>query len=214
VLRIINEPTAASLAYGFEKKSNETILVFDLGGGTFDVSILEVRLRPAELAGLWWRVACVACVWRQARGGSGTLQGVALRRAAGAGSSWHWTLGRVRARARPHSAHPLSHNTHHAHQTHPHAPQQVGDGVFEVLSTSGDTHLGGDDFDKRIVDFLADDFQKNEGIDLRKDRCVGAVVVVVVVVVAVVVVVVAVVMVVVVVVAASGLAGAGVWRAC
>lgn len=47
---------------------------------------------------------------------------------------------------------------------------QVGDGVFEVLSTSGDTHLGGDDFDKRIVDFLADDFNKNEGIDLRKDR--------------------------------------------
>nr|QBB20003.1 heat shock protein hsp70-B1 [Ettlia sp. YC001] len=87
VLRIINEPTAASLAYGFERKSNETILVFDLGGGTFDVSILE-----------------------------------------------------------------------------------VGDGVFEVLSTSGDTHLGGDDFDKRIVDFLAEDFQKNEGIDLRKDR--------------------------------------------
>ncbi len=87
VLRIINEPTAASLAYGFDKKSNETILVFDLGGGTFDVSVLE-----------------------------------------------------------------------------------VGDGVFEVLSTSGDTHLGGDDFDKRIVDWLADDFQKNEGIDLRKDR--------------------------------------------
>lgn len=87
VLRIINEPTAASLAYGLDKKSNETILVFDLGGGTFDVSILE-----------------------------------------------------------------------------------VGDGVFEVLSTSGDTHLGGDDFDKRIVDFLADDFQKAEGIDLRKDR--------------------------------------------
>lgn len=91
VLRIINEPTAASLAYGFERKSNETILVFDLGGGTFDVSILE-----------------------------------------------------------------------------------VGDGVFEVLSTSGDTHLGGDDFDKRIVDFLADDFQKNEGIDLRKDRWAAA----------------------------------------
>jgi len=87
VLRIINEPTAASLAYGFERKANETILVFDLGGGTFDVSILE-----------------------------------------------------------------------------------VGDGVFEVLSTHGDTHLGGDDFDKRIVDFLADDFQRNEGIDLRKDR--------------------------------------------
>ena len=87
VLRIINEPTAASLAYGFEKKNNETILVFDLGGGTFDVSVLE-----------------------------------------------------------------------------------VGDGVFEVLSTSGDTHLGGDDFDKRIVDFLADEFAKNEGIDLRKDR--------------------------------------------
>ncbi|GFH25759.1 uncharacterized protein HaLaN_23771, partial [Haematococcus lacustris] len=87
VLRIINEPTAASLAYGFDKKSNETILVFDLGGGTFDVSVLE-----------------------------------------------------------------------------------VGDGVFEVLSTSGDTHLGGDDFDKRITDFLADDFQRTEGIDLRKDR--------------------------------------------
>jgi chaperone protein DnaK len=87
VLRIINEPTAASLAYGFDKKKNETILVFDLGGGTFDVSILE-----------------------------------------------------------------------------------VGDGVFEVLSTSGDTHLGGDDFDKRIVDWLADTFKKHEGIDLRQDR--------------------------------------------
>ncbi len=87
VLRIINEPTAASLAYGLDKKSNETILVFDLGGGTFDVSILE-----------------------------------------------------------------------------------VGDGVFEVLATSGDTHLGGDDFDKKIVDFLAADFQRSEGIDLRKDK--------------------------------------------
>lgn len=87
VLRIINEPTAASLAYGFDKKSNETILVFDLGGGTFDVSILE-----------------------------------------------------------------------------------VGDGVFEVLATSGDTHLGGDDFDKKIVDFLAEQFRKDEGIDLRRDK--------------------------------------------
>jgi molecular chaperone DnaK len=87
VLRIINEPTAASLAYGFDKKSNETILVFDLGGGTFDVSILE-----------------------------------------------------------------------------------VGDGVFEVLATSGDTHLGGDDFDKKIVDFLAEQFKKEEGIDLRQDK--------------------------------------------
>ncbi|OKH28009.1 molecular chaperone DnaK [Chroogloeocystis siderophila] len=87
VLRIINEPTAASLAYGFDKKSNETILVFDLGGGTFDVSILE-----------------------------------------------------------------------------------VGDGVFEVMATSGDTHLGGDDFDKKIVDYLAEEFRKSEGIDLRKDR--------------------------------------------
>ncbi|KAH7280996.1 hypothetical protein KP509_36G024300 [Ceratopteris richardii] len=87
VLRIINEPTAASLAYGFEKKSNETILVFDLGGGTFDVSVLE-----------------------------------------------------------------------------------VGDGVFEVLSTSGDTHLGGDDFDKRIVDWLAENFKREEGIDLLKDK--------------------------------------------
>ncbi len=87
VLRIINEPTAASLAYGLDKKSNETVLVFDLGGGTFDVSVLE-----------------------------------------------------------------------------------VGDGVFEVLSTSGDTHLGGDDFDKKIVDYLADEFRKSEGIDLRKDK--------------------------------------------
>lgn len=87
VLRIINEPTAASLAYGLDKKSNETILVFDLGGGTFDVSILE-----------------------------------------------------------------------------------VGDGVFEVLATSGDTHLGGDDFDKKIVDYLAEEFQRNEGIELRKDK--------------------------------------------
>ena len=87
VLRIINEPTAAALAYGLDKKSNETILVFDLGGGTFDVSILE-----------------------------------------------------------------------------------VGDGVFEVLSTSGDTHLGGDDFDKKLVDYLAEDFKNKEGIDLRKDK--------------------------------------------
>jgi len=87
VLRIINEPTAASLAYGLDKKKNETILVFDLGGGTFDVSVLE-----------------------------------------------------------------------------------VGDGVFEVLSTSGDTHLGGDDFDKQIVDWLAKTFEGKEGIDLRKDR--------------------------------------------
>ncbi len=86
VLRIINEPTAASLAYGLDKKSNETILVFDLGGGTFDVSILE-----------------------------------------------------------------------------------VGDGVFEVKATSGDTHLGGDDFDMRIVNWAADEFKKETGIDLRKD---------------------------------------------
>lgn len=87
VLRIINEPTAAALAYGLDKKTNETILVFDLGGGTFDVSVLE-----------------------------------------------------------------------------------VGDGVFEVKSTSGDTHLGGDDFDHAVVDWIADEFNKLEGIDLRKDR--------------------------------------------
>jgi molecular chaperone DnaK len=87
VLRIINEPTAASLAYGLDKKKNETIMVFDLGGGTFDVSILD-----------------------------------------------------------------------------------VGDGVFEVRSTSGDTHLGGDDFDKRLVDWMAEDFLRDQGIDLRKDR--------------------------------------------
>jgi molecular chaperone DnaK len=86
VLRIINEPTAAALAYGMEKKQHETVLVFDLGGGTFDVSILD-----------------------------------------------------------------------------------VGDGVVEVRSTAGDSHLGGDDFDRRLVDLLADGFQKENGIDLRKD---------------------------------------------
>lgn len=87
VLRIINEPTAASLAYGLDKKANETILVFDLGGGTFDVSILD-----------------------------------------------------------------------------------VGEGVFEVRATDGDTHLGGDDWDNRIVDWLAEEFKKETGVDLRKDR--------------------------------------------
>ncbi|MBO0862383.1 MAG: molecular chaperone DnaK [Chloracidobacterium sp.] len=87
VLRIINEPTAAALAYGLDKKGSETVMVFDLGGGTFDVSILE-----------------------------------------------------------------------------------VGDGVFEVKSTAGDTHLGGDDFDKRIVDWLAEEFKRDQGIDLRSDR--------------------------------------------
>jgi molecular chaperone DnaK len=87
VLRVINEPTAAALAYGLEKKKNETIMVFDLGGGTFDVSILD-----------------------------------------------------------------------------------VGDGVAEVRSTSGDTHLGGDDFDKRVVDYIAGEFRKDHGIDLRNDR--------------------------------------------
>src|SRR5215510_12729833 len=87
VLRIINEPTAAALAYGLDKKTSETVLVFDLGGGTFDVSILE-----------------------------------------------------------------------------------VGEGVFEVKSTAGDTHLGGDDFDKRVVDWLAEEFRRDQGIDLRRDR--------------------------------------------
>jgi molecular chaperone DnaK len=87
VLRIINEPTAAALSYGMDKKKDETILVFDLGGGTFDVSILE-----------------------------------------------------------------------------------VGDGVVEVRSTSGDTHLGGDDYDARIVDWIVEEFRKDQGIDLSKDR--------------------------------------------
>lgn len=87
VLRIINEPTAASLAYGLDKKGNETILVWDLGGGTFDVSLLE-----------------------------------------------------------------------------------VGEGVFEVKSTSGDTHLGGDDWDQRIQDWICDEFKAQQGIDLRQDR--------------------------------------------
>src|SRR5437667_3653542 len=87
VLRIINEPTAASLAYGMDKKRDESIAVYDLGGGTFDISIL-----------------------------------------------------------------------------------QLGEGVFEVKATNGDTHLGGDDFDQRIIDWLADEFRKDQGIDLRKDR--------------------------------------------
>jgi molecular chaperone DnaK len=87
VLRIINEPTAASLAYGLDKKKNEKIAVYDLGGGTFDISILE-----------------------------------------------------------------------------------IGDGVFEVRSTNGDTHLGGDDFDQTIIDWMAEEFLKSQGIDLRKDK--------------------------------------------
>jgi molecular chaperone DnaK len=87
VLRIINEPTAAALAYGLDKKTDETILVFDLGGGTFDVSVLE-----------------------------------------------------------------------------------VGDGVFEVKSTSGDTRLGGDDFDEKVMNWMIDEFKKSEGIDLRNDK--------------------------------------------
>jgi molecular chaperone DnaK len=87
VLRIINEPTAASLAYGLDKKKDEKIAVFDLGGGTFDISILE-----------------------------------------------------------------------------------IGDGVFEVKSTNGDTFLGGEDFDQKVIDYLADEFRKDQGIDLRKDR--------------------------------------------
>ena len=86
VKRIINEPTAAALAYGLDKKTNEKIAVYDLGGGTFDISILE-----------------------------------------------------------------------------------VGDGVVEVLATNGDTHLGGDDFDEALIDHIADEFQKENSIDLRKD---------------------------------------------
>src|SRR6202012_5022804 len=87
VLRIINEPTAAALAYGLDKKSSGTIAVYDLGGGTFDVSVLE-----------------------------------------------------------------------------------IGDGVFEVKSTTGDPFLGGEDFDARVIDYLADEFRKEQGIDLRKDK--------------------------------------------
>ena len=87
VLRIINEPTAAALAYGLDKKEGKTIAVYDLGGGTFDISILE-----------------------------------------------------------------------------------IGDGVFEVKSTNGDTFLGGEDFDMRLVDYLADEFKKEQGIDLRNDK--------------------------------------------
>src|SRR3954471_18775226 len=86
VMRVLPEPTAAALAYGLDKKKNEKILVFDLGGGTFDVSILD-----------------------------------------------------------------------------------IGDGVFEVLSTNGDTHLGGDDWDEELINFVAEEFRKQEGIDLRKD---------------------------------------------
>ena len=89
VLRIINEPTAAALAYGMDKEENQKIMVFDLGGGTFDVSLLE-----------------------------------------------------------------------------------ISDGVFEVLATNGDTHLGGDDFDQRVIDWMADRFQREHGMDLRKDKMV------------------------------------------
>src|SRR5438445_4784005 len=87
VLRIINEPTAAAIAYGLDKKKDETISVYDLGGGTFDISVLE-----------------------------------------------------------------------------------LGEGVIEVKATNGDTHLGGDDFDQRIIDWLADEFRTDKGIDLRNDR--------------------------------------------
>src|SRR5207249_1361907 len=86
-MRIINEPTAASLAYGLDKKKNEKIAVFDLGGGTFDISILDIT-----------------------------------------------------------------------------------EGLFEVLSTNGDTHLGGDDFDQVLIDYIAEEFKKSNGIDLRKDQ--------------------------------------------
>ena len=91
VLRIINEPTAAALAYGLSKESAGTVAVYDLGGGTFDVSILE-----------------------------------------------------------------------------------ISDGVFEVKSTNGDTFLGGEDFDARVIDYLADEFKKSQGIDLRQDRALRA----------------------------------------
>ena len=87
VLRIVNEPTAASLAYGLDKKKDETVAVYDLGGGTFDISILE-----------------------------------------------------------------------------------LGEGTFQVKSTNGDTHLGGDDFDQRVMDWLCDEFKKDQGIDLRQDK--------------------------------------------
>ena len=87
MLRIINEPTAAALAYGMDKKNAGTIAVYDLGGGTFDISVLE-----------------------------------------------------------------------------------IGDGVFEVKSTNGDTFLGGEDFDARVIDYLADEFRKEQGIDLRSDK--------------------------------------------
>jgi molecular chaperone DnaK len=87
VLRIINEPTAASLAYGLDKKKDEKIAVFDLGGGTFDISILE-----------------------------------------------------------------------------------IGEGVFEVKATNGDTHLGGEDFDQRVIDYIAQEFKKDQGIDIRGDK--------------------------------------------
>jgi len=87
VLRIINEPTAAALAYGLDKKKDETIAVYDLGGGTFDISVLE-----------------------------------------------------------------------------------IGEGTFQVKSTAGDTHLGGDDFDQRIIDWLCEEFKRDQGIDLRQDR--------------------------------------------
>ena len=149
VLRIMNEPTAASLAYGFEKKSNETILVFDLGGGTFDVSVLEVGVR----------CVCPLCSRRAAGESQLLLCGRCITQGAGPPA----LAASVQSLCRSPQLQGLTGA----------AAVQVGDGVFEVLSTSGDTHLGGDDFDKRIVDFMAEDFKRSEGLDLRKDRQVG-----------------------------------------
>ena len=186
VLRIMNEPTAASLAYGFEKKSNETILVFDLGGGTFDVSVLEVS-KPCTSSrhGMQQHVTlCTACLlsgcghcccWGAVVAGKlGILACFSLQ------ITVLMSMHSSRSVACRHTAAssklpPLDMCMWMVlHATTPALtflnPVQVGDGVFEVLSTSGDTHLGGDDFDKRIVDFLAEDFKRTEGMDLRKDR--------------------------------------------
>ncbi len=115
VLRIINEPTAASLAYGLDKKANKKIAVYDLGGGTFDISILELGDGVFEV--------------KSTNGdtflGGGTFDVSIL---------------------------------------------EIGDGVFEVKSTNGDTFLGGEDFDDKVVNYLADEFKKDNGIDLRTDK--------------------------------------------
>ena len=156
VLRIINEPTAASLAYGFQKKSNETILVFDLGGGTFDVSVLEVGDGVFEVLSTRCEGVGEISSRRAGRGlERGEGEGRALmrvRRGPARGTSCGLLVAPRPATRGPRrylSSHPPTHSPN---------------------NRSGDTHLGGDDFDKRVVNWLAAEFKKTENIDLIKDK--------------------------------------------